>query len=196
MSTPAKAGAEGGAALAQAGGDAAAGAGDGDAVYGSSYTGRRTRELELLHDIVRQTRGAFIDVSRRQQTADVAEDGAERSERSGAYSRQIRQQQQQQQQQTAAAVPSSALAAAAASSSLLPSSSSLLSAHPVIPSPFSLPAAPASSSVASALAAVKAAGLTAADRDWLRRRAGELTRAMEALQLPDAGTIVLSFDQL
>ena len=39
------------------------GAADGSELYGSSYTNRRTREADLLHDIVRQTRSNFIDVA-------------------------------------------------------------------------------------------------------------------------------------
>ena len=168
-------------------------------MYGSSYTQRRTREFDLLHDIVRQTRSAFIDVTRRPQPqADIAEDdGADRTERSVVYSKQLRQ---QQQQLTAAAIAATvapvagAATAASSSSSLL--SSSLLSAHPLIPSLFSLPAVPANSSAASALAAVKAAGPSAAEHDWLRHRALQLSEAMAALELPDTGRIVLSFDEL
>jgi hypothetical protein len=189
--TPAKLGADGSAALAAGGGGATAGGGaaDGDAVYSSSYTQRRTREFDLLHDIVRQTRSAFIDVTRRQQ-ADIAEEEAERSERSVIYNKQIKQQQQTLQSAAATAPP----VAAAVSSSLL--ASSLLSAHSLIPSLFSLPLAPANSSVASAVAAVKAAGLSAADREWLRRRATEMSEAIGQLELPDTGRIVLSFDEL
>jgi len=44
---------------------------DGDGgVYGTSYTNRKTREYDLLNDIVKQTRGAFIDVSAKGGTLD------------------------------------------------------------------------------------------------------------------------------
>ena len=44
-------------------GGGAGSVGDGSELYGSSYTNRRTREADILHDIVRQTRRNFIDVA-------------------------------------------------------------------------------------------------------------------------------------
>jgi len=167
------------ASTVNAGGDA----GTDEAVYGSSYTNRRTKELDLLHDIVRHTRGAFIDVAQRPQQ--IHEEDI--TERSTIYSKHI---QLIQQQPTPHHTTHSATPAPPPSSSLL--SSTLLSHTSAVPSLFALPVGGGAGDVEGWSKGV----VSIEEREWVTAVAREVTSAIEGARLKDVGKIVLSFEEL
>ena len=145
-----------------------------ESVYGSSYTNRRTREFDLLHDIVRQTRSAFIDVSQKP----VAIDEEDMTERSTLYSKHL--QALQAQPTTAAAVPAAALL------------TSTLLGGATLPSLFALPIGAVGGS--GELAGTRE--VTAEEREWMVAAAREMTAAIEGTRLKDVGKIVRTFEEL
>ena len=176
-------GAEGGGA--EAGG--AGGAGDDSAVYGSSYTNRRSKEFDLLHDIVRQTRSAFIDIAQKPHA--IHEEDAQ--ERSTLYTRHIalQQTQTQTQGQGGGVAVTGGAAAVGGGSSLL--AAHLLSAGPLVPSVFHVP-----SEGGVEWLTVSGGRLGAEERRWVVQVAAEMTAAIEGAALKDTGRIVLAFDDL
>ena len=184
---------------------------DGSDLYGSSYTNRRTREADILHDIVRQTRSNFIDVANSNSattatttttTTDskygtgerVAE---EREERSRIYATNINKHTQlaadSRSDRERRAAPTTA---PHLSSSLL--TSSLLAAPPVVLSLLSLPL-PFTSTHASgaALADLLSAALVrAGDRHWLLSQSQLVSGAIAELQVASPAKLVLAFDEL
>ena len=203
----------GASSTAASGAAAAAAAGDGSELYGSSYTNRRTREVDLLHDIVRQTRSNFIDVATSASSAQLSSSAAassaaasppptgkqstEREERSRVYATNINKITQpttdraDREKATAGAAVTSHL-----SSSLL--TSSLLAAPPVVVSLLALPLPlSATASSGSSLAELlSAAALRPSDRRWLLSRAQQVSEAITEAHIATPSRLVLAFEEL
>ena len=190
------------------------GVGDGSELYGSSYTNRRTREADILHDIVRQTRQNFIDVATAAAstltpttTATASTHTAAAGSRYGGGERGEEEREEKSRMYTAnlnkPPHSSSDRKEAAGTSTHLPSSlltSSLLAAPPVVASLLSLPLPPALTSNTSAGTALAdllyAAALHAGERQWLLTQSQLVSGAVAETHIASPSKLVLAFEEL
>ena len=162
---------------------------DSGAVYGSSYTNRRSREFDLLHDIVKQTRNAFIDVGVKAAGGGIDEEDL--AERSMLYTRQL---QLMGSGAGEVAAPTGGIGAAAGMAGVVLGGSTLAGGGMGVPSMFALPTA--GSGGVSVEDVVRSGGVTVSEREWLNAVAKQVTAAVDSVRLRDTGKLVLSFEEL
>jgi len=203
-----------------AGGQSAATTGSRDGneevVYGSSYTNRKNKEYDLLHDIVKQTKSSFIDVGGRGAGMGMLEE-EDAVERSQVYARKIEdlnvtsaaaaaavsahsaQQSQQQPSLLSSSLGHSALPHTIFDLPLPAFNAPITAAHdaaPYSPSssfPSSLP--PVLVLLVSTLAAPMSSATTS-DCVWVAHAAATVGSSLSTVKLKDSGKIVLTFEEL
>jgi len=164
---------------------ASGGSGD-DGLYGTSYTNKKTKEYDLLHDIVKQTRSNFIDCG--EKTSGMDEEEIQR--RAEFYECSIKSTSFNQQ--------SNQVAKMANRPNIfdLPINHYVLQLNNPGTSTISVSKDKEEIDISSLVLVLTSASISPADLTFIGSNSMSISSALEQMQIVDQGQIVKSFEQL